>query len=137
MTKSLENIELDKGQSVFREPRIRKLVKVELFSGVSGPYEAIVRNISTFGVRATSPIALRPGQSLEIVKKGFGKVSGTVRWIGENEFGMCFDEPIDIEQFNFESQNDRGHFVKKIDNGHVWTGFQTGISTKRPGFSRN
>ncbi len=136
MINSLENLKEEKAQTVFREPRIRKLVKVELFADGSGPHDSIVRNLSTYGVRATSPIKLQVGQSVEVNKRGFGRVSGTVRWFSGREFGMQFDEPINIEQFNFETQNDQGHFVKKIDNGHVWNGFQTDTCNKRPGFSR-
>lgn len=134
MTKAFENKEISDGQAIFREPRIRKLVKVELFTEQSGLQNSIVRNISTFGLRATSPEGLRVGQVIEIGKPGYGRVSGTVRWVDGGEFGMRFDSPIDVDRFNFEANNDKGHFLKKIDNGHVWKGFQTDTSNKRPGF---
>lgn len=136
MVKALENKDINKDQAVFREPRIRKLVKIELFTDSSGPHNSIVRNLSSLGIRATSPIELQSGQSIEIKKEGYGKVSGTVRWVKDGEFGMQFDQPIDIDLFNFGSHNDQGHFIKKIDNGHVWTGFQLGVSGKRPGFQK-
>ncbi|QTD56516.1 PilZ domain-containing protein [Parasphingorhabdus cellanae] len=136
MIKALENKRINEKEAVSREPRIRKLVKIELFADDSGPHDSIVRNLSTFGVRATSPVTLQPGQLVEIKKAGFGSVSGTVRWVSGREFGMQFDEPINIDQFNFGRDNDRGHFLKKIDNGHVWNGFQTADSHKRPGFRK-
>ncbi|WP_422343531.1 PilZ domain-containing protein [Parasphingorhabdus sp.] len=137
MVKRLGNKETTHKQGITREPRVRKLVKIELFAGNSGPYNSIIRNLSAFGVRATSPIDLHPGQLVEIKKTGFGKVSGTVRWVSEGEFGMQFDQSIDVDLFNFSSDNDQGHFVKKIDNGHVWRGFHTATSNKRPGFSKS
>lgn len=136
MVKALENKDIENDQAVFREPRVRKLVKIELCTECSGPHNSIVRNLSTFGIRATSPISLQPGQSVEIRKVGYGRVTGTVRWVKDGEFGLQFDEPIDIDLFNFGSNNDQGHFVKKIDNGHVWSGFQTEVSSKRPGFQK-
>tara|TARA_R110000772_G_scaffold29122_6_gene72983 strand:+ start:1858 stop:2271 length:414 start_codon:yes stop_codon:yes gene_type:complete len=136
MGKTLENKDIDADQAVFREPRIRKLVKITLIADSSGPHNSFVRNLSTFGLRATSPIMLKPGQSIEVLKEGFGKVRGTVRWVNDGEFGLQFDQPINIDQFNFGSDNIKGHFVKKIDNGHVWHGFQTAASIKRPGFHK-
>ncbi len=135
MVKAFENEDSSTKQADLREPRIRKLVKIELFADGSGPHASFVRNLSTFGIRATSPIKLHPGQSIMIKKSGYGKVSGTVRWVEGREFGMQFDQAIDIDLFNFKSDNDQGHFVKKIDNGHVWNGFQTTTSNRRPGFS--
>lgn len=61
-----------------------------------------------------------------------GTVSGVIRWVNDGKFGMEFDELINSEQLNFSAQNSDGHFVKKIDNGHVWKGFKHEISTKRP-----
>ncbi len=133
----VESIEANNSKNIipiYREPRVRKLVKIELFADDGGSHASIVRNLSRFGLRATMPIKLELGQSIEIGKIGYGKVSGTVRWVRGGEFGMQFDQPIDIEQFDFGSQNARGHFVKKIDNGHVWHGFHTDTSNKRPGF---
>ncbi|WP_109357179.1 PilZ domain-containing protein [Sphingorhabdus sp. EL138] len=136
MAKPFENTEAEQKQEAVREPRIRKLVKIELFTDNSGPHEAMVRNLSTFGIRATAPIDLFPEQSIVIKKAGFGSVSGTVRWVEGREFGMQFDQSIDVDLFNFGLGNEQGHFVKKIDNGHVWLGFQNAVSSKRPGFHK-
>jgi len=94
----------------------------------------MVRNLSTFGLRASAPIKLQIGQSIKIKKAGFGIVPGTVRWVNGDEFGMQFDQAINVDLFNFGDDNSKGHFVKKIDNGHVWRGFDLTTSSKRPGF---
>ncbi len=133
MAESIESNDGDDLAPVYREPRVRKLVKIELFASDGATHPSIVRNLSRFGLRATLPIPLRTNQSIEIGKPGYGKVKGTVRWVGNGEFGMQFDEPVDVDQFDFGSKNTTGHFIKKPPNGHVWRGFQTDTSAKRPG----
>lgn len=129
----LKNIDTGNDQPVLREPRIRKLVKIELFTDSAGPYDALIRNISTFGIRATAPVHLQVGQPVKIKKSGFGTVSGHVRWVDGQEFGMQFNRAIDVDLFNFSDENRVGHFIKEIENGHVWRGFDAEISCKRPG----
>ncbi|MEH6757804.1 MAG: PilZ domain-containing protein [Parasphingorhabdus sp.] len=136
MNDTLDQKDIEQDQAVFREPRIRKLVKITLFVDNTGPHDSFIRNISTFGIRATSPVKLQRGQSIAVTKEGYGKVRGTVRWVTDKEFGLQFDQPIDIDQFNFGSENRKGHFLSKKDNGHVWIGFDRAVSTKRPGFNR-
>jgi hypothetical protein len=41
----LKNIDTGNDQSILREPRIRKLVKIELFTDSSGPYDALIRTL--------------------------------------------------------------------------------------------
>ncbi|HEY9090510.1 PilZ domain-containing protein [Parasphingorhabdus sp.] len=134
MVRLVKNIDIEDDQPVLREPRIRKLVKVELLTASSGPYDAMIRNISTFGVRATAPVKLQVGQTIKLKKPGFGSISGNVRWVDGREFGMQFDQAIDVDLFNFGDRNRSGHFIKKIDSGHVWRGFDVVKCSKRPGF---
>lgn len=117
-----------------RETRLRRLVKVDIICHNRSTIEAIVRNVSTNGLCAKSELQPVVGDLIDIRKEGFGKVKGVVRWIRDLEFGVEFEQPIDVDLFNFGSANRDGHFVQPIDNGHVWKGFAKVASSKRPGF---
>lgn len=120
-------------QNVFREPRLRRLVKIEIIRDEKAPVDAFVRNLSSFGLCAKSGEIPARGEIITIRKEGFGELRATVRWTSATEFGVQFSERINVDHFNFGAQNKGGHFVQKIDNGHVWTGFSHEVSTRRPG----
>ncbi len=120
-------------QGVDREHRARLLIKIQIVPDGANIIDAFVRNLSSYGLCARTACVPAPGEIISIRKEGFGEVQATVRWANAREFGAQFDERIDVDQFNFGNQNKDGHFVQKIDNGHVWTGFQHEVSTKRPG----
>ena len=118
---------------MFREPRLRKLVKIEILRDGRGPVDAFVRNLSSFGLCARSDEIPVSGETISIRKEGYGELRATVRWTSATEFGVQFAERINVDNFNFGQQNKDGHFVQEIDNGHVWKGFKHEVSTRRPG----
>ncbi|MEO0441601.1 MAG: hypothetical protein AAF067_12100 [Pseudomonadota bacterium] len=121
------------GQNVLREPRLRRLVKIEIIRDGRAPADGFVRNLSSFGLCARSAEIPIAGETISVRKEGFGELRATVRWTSDTEFGVQFAERINVDHFNFGAQNKDGHFVQQIDNGHVWTGFQHEVSTRRPG----
>ncbi|MEO9469639.1 PilZ domain-containing protein [Parasphingorhabdus sp.] len=120
-------------QEMDREHRARLLIKIQIIPDGAKIFDAFVRNLSSLGLCARTESIPKPGEKILIRKEGFGEVQATVRWANAREFGVKFAERIDVEQFNFGNLNQDGHFVQKIDNGHVWTGFDHKVSTKRPG----
>ena len=116
-----------------REERSRKLINVQITTESGVKFSANVTNISKYGMGAKSAGTVRESEQVQVFKDGFGCVQGEVRWVDGQNFGLKFHEPIDIDRFNFSHQNGKGHFVRKIENGHVWKGFEVKSSTRRPG----
>ncbi|WP_084192664.1 PilZ domain-containing protein [Parasphingorhabdus marina] len=124
-----------------RELRQHRLFKVEVTAEGRKKFNAIVRNISTHGLRARGEIPVgdnrvQPGQPLKIQKHGFDAVSGTVRWNSGQEFGVEFDQEIDVEQFSFGDRNTEGLLKPKDETVTVRRSLDPQIVVKRPGFSR-
>lgn len=124
-----------------RESRARKLINVEIQSADGHKYSAIVTNLSRHGMGGKTQAMLKALEQITVTKQGYGQLEGEIRWVDGQYFGVYFAEPIDVERFNFSGDNQQGHFVQQAKNGHVWTGFKTGSSTRRPGvtsrFSRS
>lgn len=116
-----------------RKQRARKLIRVEIERKNKPLISAIVTNLSEQGMGGRTDGLLEAFESITVVKKGYGRISGEVRWTDGQNFGVLFCEPIDVELFNFIDHNKQQHFVKPDDDGHVWRGFPTVSSTKRPG----
>lgn len=80
---------------------------------------------------------LNPGQSISIRKVGFEPVSGCVRWVDEDEFGVQLDEALSIEKFDFSDQNAEGQLIPKDETDRQPTPVGRSITHRRPGlFSR-
>lgn len=118
-----------------REPRQHRLFKVEVITEGRKPFNAIVRNISAHGLRAKGDIPVHPGQVLQIRKQGFKPVSGTVRWTHERDFGLEFEEGINVEQFSFGDRNAEGLLMPKDEKVTIRRSVNSRSAMKRPGFS--
>jgi PilZ domain len=72
------------------------LVKAVLRFPSSGDEgEVRVRNISSGGLMAESPIRVPRGEAVEVKLRNIGWVTGKVAWVAEARFGIAFDYPID------------------------------------------
>ena len=133
----MTNSDFDKSRdeipSVQREQREHKLIRVEIEREMGPEISAIVTNISEQGMGGRTEGSLQPFDIITIVKKGYGRIPGEVRWVEGRNFGVLFSEPVNVDLFNFAEENKRQHFVKEVPNGHVWKGFDSITSTKRPG----
>lgn len=118
-----------------REPRQHRLFKVEVITGRGKPFNAIVRNISAHGLRAKGDNPVHPGQFVQIRKQGFEPVSGTVRWVRDRDFGLEFDQEIDVEQFSFADRNSEGLLKPKDEKATIRRSVISRNAMKRPGFS--
>lgn len=58
----------------------------------------LIRNISAGGVRINSHASFSVGHRVTIEFSVDAQVTGTVRWIGDGDVGVEFDEPIDVEE---------------------------------------
>lgn len=120
-----------------RELRQRRLFKVEIVTDDGCRFDAIVRNISTFGLCMKATRKPNLGQSISIRKAGFEPVNGSVRWVDEEEFGVQLDEALSIEKFDFSDQNIEGQIIPKDETDRRRTLVDPSITHRRPGlFSR-
>ena len=124
-----------------REDRHCRLMTVEIERENGRSISAIVNNVSKHGMGGTTQNNLEPFEFIAVVKPGYGRVKGEVRWVDGDRFGVLFSEPINVELFNFVNANDKGYFVTQNETGHVWKGFDIEASPRRPGvthqFSRS
>ena len=118
-----------------RDTRARKLIRVDIERENNPGFSAIVTNLSELGMGGRTEGVLRPSELITIIKKGYGRISGEVRWTEGQNFGVLFSEPVDVDQFNFIDHNKQKHFVQPASEGHVWKGFRTASSTRRPGLT--
>lgn len=121
--------------SAQRETRARKLIRVDIERENDPGFSAIVTNLSELGMGGRTEGFLQPFELITIVKKGYGRISGEVRWTEGQNFGVLFSDPVDVDQFNFIDNNKQKHFVQPVSDGHVWKGFRTVSSTRRPGLT--
>ena len=65
-----------------------------------GALSVRITNISRGGFlgAAISPTALLPGTSARVMASQIGSMAVAVRWVGMNDFGAEFSEPISDEQ---------------------------------------
>jgi hypothetical protein len=116
-----------------RELRARKLIRVDIERENGPGISAIVTNLSEQGMGGRTEGFIQPFELITIIKKGYGRISAEVRWTEGQNFGVLFSEPVDVNLFNFTNHNNQQHFVPQPSDGHVWKGFKTTSSTKRPG----
>ena len=116
-----------------RETRARKLIRVDIERENTPVFSAIVTNLCEQGMGGRSEGFLRPFELITIIKKGYGRIAGEVRWTEGQNFGVLFSEPVDVDQFNFADHNKQKHFVQPISENHVWKAYKTVQSTRRPG----
>jgi len=91
------------GLLVTRDPRVAVL-RSAIIHGAFGPAQGRVRNLSRSGAMIESATAFRPGDTVDLDFGEGRRVSAVVRWSDEERFGIAFDEPIEIEQFNAQRQ---------------------------------
>ncbi len=116
-----------------REARVRQLIHVELERENGHAFPAIITNLSVHGMGGHSEGYLPPFEVITIIKKGYGRISGEVRWTEGENFGILFAEPVDVNLFNFSDQNKQNPFVPQVSEDDIWRGFEAPTSTRRPG----
>lgn len=116
-----------------RELRARKLIRVDIERENGPGISAIVTNLSEQGMGGRTEGFLQAFELITIVKKGYGRIVGEVRWTDGQNFGVLFAEPVNVDLFNFTDRNKQRHFVQPVNDENVWKGFKTVSSTRRPG----
>ena len=79
-------------------------------SSQAGALSVTITNISQGGFLGSSisPAALSPGGAARVTSDQIGSMAVVVRWVGMNDFGAEFSEPISDEQVRKFVQGRRG-----------------------------
>ncbi|WP_260580900.1 PilZ domain-containing protein [Sphingopyxis sp. PET50] len=88
----------DDSASEKRQPRQSRLVKAALESERFGRFDVTVRNVSQTGIGGQAPHPLQNGERLTVHLPGHPPMTGTVRWVCDQRFGIETDSEIRIEQ---------------------------------------
>ncbi len=80
-----------------RQPRQSRLVKAALECDRLGRFDVTVRNVSPTGIGGQAPHILARGERLTVHLPGHRPMSGTVRWVVEQRFGIETDKEIQVD----------------------------------------
>ncbi len=94
MTISGPTIEVKSDEAV-REPRMAKLVAIDVSSSRHQRTRIVVRNLSPHGLGARGEIDLLPCEHVVIHLPDGSEMGAIVRWVRKNSFGLSLDDRID------------------------------------------
>lgn len=91
--------------SIDRQNR-KSLLSVAIIYDKDTPISVRLRNLSPEGCGGRAVETLVQGRTYEIELKGIGRVSGTIVWTADKQFGLHFDEPINLERLEMSSTSE-------------------------------
>jgi hypothetical protein len=80
-------------------PRKAKVLRVGLLECDQGAQLCLIRDISSGGLRVDLPYNLASGTKASIELNTGRRLQGTIIWYRDEQAGMEFDEPVDVEDF--------------------------------------
>ncbi|MEP7348849.1 MAG: PilZ domain-containing protein [Sphingorhabdus sp.] len=86
-------------------------------SGKEG--EVRIRNLSSGGLMAETPVRVTRGEVVEINLRSIGWVTGHVAWITEGRMGIAFDHPLNPKAARKpvgQSEQDLPPYLKKLND---------------------
>jgi len=94
-------VDLEQDDQEQREVRSPRVLRCELIDTFGRSHSCLMRNISRRGVGGSGCDALAVGERVKVVLPAAGAVSGTVRWVVRDKFGINLDCEIDTEAVRF------------------------------------
>ncbi len=77
------------------EPRASMFL-MAILRRAGGPDVSVkVRNLSSGGLMAESPVTFLRGDAIQVELRGIGQVDGKIAWIAGGRLGIAFDAPVD------------------------------------------
>jgi PilZ domain-containing protein len=119
------------GGTCDRAKRKSLLTKTPLHNESGGHGDARVRNLSAKGLGGVTDISVKRGQHLVIILNGIGPVRGRVAWVKGKNFGMEFDETIDLDRLEMSN----APIMQAPERFSVASRYQPMTDYKRPGFN--
>ena len=119
-----------------REPRVSKLVSLELSSDRHERTKFVVRNMSPHGLGARGDIDLLPCERVTVHLPDNRTIGATVRWVKKGTFGLSLDDRIDAQGVQPKAKASTGLVTRDTE-----TGFQrlrhNAHTAPRSGFQRS
>ncbi|MEO9633688.1 MAG: PilZ domain-containing protein [Parasphingorhabdus sp.] len=112
-----------------REERVHRRTDVEIEFDDGRRCSAVVTNLSTHGMGAEMQGSLQPFSLISVIKQGYGRVQGEVRWVDQDRFGVLFAEPVNVELFNGSDCHPQGPLGEQPQNGQSAPGFDIHSAT--------
>lgn len=100
-----------------REPRVSKLVSLELSSDRHPPTKFVVRNLSPHGLGARGDIDLLPCERVIVHLPGERTVGATVRWVKKGTFGLALDDRVSAEEIQPKGKASTGLVTRDAEQG--------------------
>ncbi|QJQ32414.1 hypothetical protein GV829_08080 [Sphingomonas lacunae] len=119
-----------------REPRVSKLVSLELSSDRHQRTKIVVRNLSPHGIGARGEIDLLPCERVTLHLPGDRCVAATVRWVRKGTFGLSLDERIDATAVQPTAKASAGLITRDAEVGFHRLRHNTDAAP-RSGFQRS
>ena len=117
-----------------REPRVAKLVAVEISSDRLARVRVIVRNLSAHGIGARGECNVLPCERVTVHFPDGSAVGATVRWVRKGSFGVALDER--IEPSAVQTKAAAGRLVPR-DAEVTFERYRHYSTASRAGFSRS
>jgi len=114
-----------------RAKRTALLKKIPLIDDLGNKYSARVRNLSEKGMGGVCDILLVVGQKVSVELSGLGLIEGRVAWADESDFGIEFDNDINLKKLSKNHRN----LASAATPYTVPPRYRPVESYKRPGFS--
>jgi hypothetical protein len=100
-----------------REPRVSKLVSLELSSERHQRTKIVVRNMSPHGLGARGEIDLLPCERVTVHLPDDRTIGATVRWVKKGTFGLSLDDRIDAQAVQPKVKASSGLVTRDADVG--------------------
>lgn len=119
-----------------REPRMSKLVSIEISSERQPRTRVVVRNLSAHGIGARGDCNILPCERVTVHLPDGRMVAATVRWVRKGTFGLSLDERIEPGAVQSKAGGRLADIVPK-DAEAGFERYRHYASQSRTGFSRS
>jgi hypothetical protein len=115
----------------FREPRLPRMLTVQVRGRRFGAMPAIARNLSDGGMGGTTKQWLVTGEEVEADLPNFGWTRARIAWTDGTRFGLAFLDPVEAGRVSREAAPGMDSSFRVMDR------FRPETSMRRPGLRAN
>jgi hypothetical protein len=84
-----------------RDHRSPRMLRCEVIDQAGRTHSCLVKNISRWGLGGSGTSALTQGERVTIVLPELATITGAVRWVAGNKFGILLDQEVVPELVRF------------------------------------
>jgi len=100
------------GSSREKRYQIEAFVEIETDSGPV--VLATTLDVSRHGMGAMTRERLQPFDLVTVVKPGYGRIRGEVRWVIGEKIGLLFAEPINVQLFRISGEQNNAQATQPV-----------------------